>query len=211
VGSPKAHERFHDIIANEHHCEAVFGVMRKAVLRGTPLIGNYIASDRVLLSLLSVYGRFHELPDYLFFQREHAGRSVKGKDHEVTAWFDPTRGEEIVFPLWRLFWEYLLVAIKATTGMRERTRCLWEVAKWAGDNWRDFKWDLSAGVDRVLLLRGYRPAYRHLHRWLLWGRHRLPNWLTTSTALIVMLVVEGFHWALNGEKGRRWNGTKKPT
>jgi glycosyltransferase involved in cell wall biosynthesis len=209
LASPRAHERFHDIIANRHGCEAVFGVIRADVLRRTPLIGNYIASDKVLLALLSIYGRFHELPDYLFFQREHEGRSVKGRDHEVTAWFDPSRGEEIVFPFWRISWEYLRIAVKGTTGLGERLRCLWEVARWGRANWRGYKWDLSSGVNRVLLLRGSRPIYRYLHKWLLWGRQRLPNWLTTSTALVVMLVVEGFHWALGGEKGRRWNGTKK--
>ena len=210
LGSPRAHERFHDIIARRHGCEAVFGVIRADVLRRTPLIGNYMASDKVLLALLSICGRFHELPDYLFFQREHAGRSVKGKDHEVTAWFDPSRGEEIVFPFWRISWEYLLVAIKGATGLGERLRCLWEIAKWAKSNWRNYKWDLSSGVDRVLLLRGSRPIYRHLHKWLLSGRLRLPRWSVTSIALIVMLAVEGFHWAFKIEKrGRRWDGTTK--
>jgi hypothetical protein len=147
-----------------------------------------------------VYGRFHELPDYLFFQREHAGRSVKGKDHEVTAWFDPSRGEEIVFPFWRISWEYLLVAIKGATGFGERLRCLWEIAKWGKSNRQRYKWDLSSGVDRVLLLRGSRPIYRHLHKWILSGQLKLPNWMATSIALIVMLVVEGFHWAFSTDK-----------
>lgn len=207
LGSPRAHERFHDIIANRHGCEAVFGVMRTDALRRTPLIGNYMASDKVLLALLSVRGRFHELPDYLFFQREHLGRSVKGHDHEVTAWFDPRRENEIVFPFWRISWEYLLVAIKGPSRFLDRLRCLWELATWGAGNWRSYKWDLSSGVDRVLLLRGSRPIYRPLHKWLFSGRLWLPKWLATAIALIVMLIVEAFHRALGVE--RRWDGTKK--
>lgn len=210
LGSSKVHERFHDILANQHGCEAVFGVIRAGVLRETPLIGNYIASDRVLLALLSIHGRFHELPDYLFFQREHVGRSVKGRDHEVTAWFDPTRGEKIVFPFWRISWEYLLVAIKGPTRLGGRLRCVWEIVKWGKDNWRRYKWDLSSGVNRVLLLRGSRPIYRHLQKWILSGRLQLPTWMATLIALMVMLVVEGFHWGFGADKrARRWNGTKK--
>jgi hypothetical protein len=195
---------------NVHHCEAVFGVIRTNILRRTPLIGNYIASDRVLLALLATYGRFHELPEYLFFQRDHVGRPNKGADHVVTAWFDPARGARIVFPFWRISWEYLLVAIKGPTGLGARLRCLREVAKWGKANWRSYKWDLGAGVGRVLLLRGSRPVYRHLNKWILSGRLRLPSWLATSIALVVMLVVEGFHWVFRTDKrGRQWDRTKK--
>lgn len=67
LSSSRSDKRFHDIIINRHGCESVFGVIRTSVLRKTPLIGNYIASDRVLLALLSIYGRFYELPEYLFF------------------------------------------------------------------------------------------------------------------------------------------------
>ena len=204
LSSPHAHERFHDIVANRHGCEAVFGVMRASTLRLTPSIGTYIASDRVLLALLSIHGRLHELPDCLFFQRDHTGNSVKGKEHEVTAWFDPKRGGKIVFPFWRIAWEYLLVAIKGPSRARERLRCVWELAKWAKSNRANFKWDLSSGVERVLLLRGSRPIYRQLHRWILSGRFKLPNQVATFIALTTMLVVEGFHWAFRiGKLGLR--------
>jgi glycosyltransferase involved in cell wall biosynthesis len=203
IGSAKAHERFHDIVAIRHGCEAIFGVIRTDVLKQTPLIGNYIASDLILLAWLCTYGRFHELPDYLFFQREHATRSVKGNDHEVTAWFDPTRGKEIVFPFWRISWEFSRAAIRGGTGIGERLRCLWEVVKWEKQKWRVLKGDLSGGVDRVLLLRGQRPIYRPLKTWILSGRLKLPSWLATSIALIVMLVVEGYSRILGVDKQER--------
>jgi len=199
LDSRLAHKRFGNIVANLHGCEAVFGLIRADVLRRTPLIGNYIASDRVLLALLSLYGQFHELPDYLFFQREHAGRSVKGKDHEVTAWFDPRRREQIVFPLWRMSWEYFLVAAKGPLNWAERLRCMVRLLIWAKSNWINYRWDLSAGVDRVLLLRHSQPVYRPLERWVLSDRVKLPKKLATAIALVVMLIVEGIRWAFKSD------------
>ena len=191
LGSPRMHERFHDIILNRHGCESVFGLIRADKLQQTPLIGTYIASDRVLLALLSILGKFTELPDYLFSQREHAGRSVKGKDHEVTAWFDPTRGKEIVFPCWRLFREYSGICIRTSMPFQERILCFWQVAKWVKSNSQLLRWDLSAGIDRVLLLRGTRPVYGYLQKWVLSDRFPAPKWIAKSIALVVMFVVEG--------------------
>lgn len=191
--SPKAYERFRDIVANRHHCEAVFGLIRSGVLRQTPLIGNYMAADRVLLAVLATFGGFHELPEYLFYQRDHAQRPLWGKDHEVTAWFDPARGEEIVFPFWRFSWEYLRAAVKAPLAPGERLRCAWVVARWGSQNLKSYKYDLSSGVDRVLQVRGDRPAYRFLSKWVLSGRLKLPGPVATGLAMLVMLFVEGFH------------------
>jgi hypothetical protein len=202
LGCHAVHKRFRDIVANLHGCEAIFGVMRADVLRQTPLIGSYIASDRVLLALLSIHGRFHEISDYLFFQREHQGRSVKGNDHEVTAWFDPSRRERIVFPLWRISWEYLWVALKGPSSLVERLRCLRELITWTKSNWIKYQWDLSAGVERVLLLRGSRPVYHRLQKWVLSDRLKLPNKLATAIALVVMLIVEGVRWTFRSDPFR---------
>lgn len=208
--SPRAHERFHDIIAKRHGCEAVFGVIRADGLRRTPLIGNYIGSDRVLLALLSIEGRFHELPDYLFFFREHTRRSVKGQDHEVTVWFDPMREGKIVFPEWRILSEYLRTIARASLVPSERLRCLWQLVKWVRCNGQTLKWDLTSALDRVLPLRGSHLVYRHLHKWILSGRFPLPKWMATSIGLFVMIVVEGSRWAFRVDKwSYRWNDTRK--
>ena len=203
LASPHAHERFRDIIENRHGCESVFGVVRSDELRNTPLIGSYMVSDRVLLALLSIDGRFHELPDYLFYQRDHGDRPLKGEDHEVTAWFDPRRGQRIVFPYWRLSWEYLCVALRRPRTIGQRLRCGWEVAKWSARHWKEYKWDLSSAVDRVILVRGDRPAYRSLNKWILSGRLKLPNPVATAIALLVMVFVEGFHWLFHANRVSR--------
>jgi len=37
----------------------------------TPLFGNYIGADRNILAEISLIGRAYEIPEYLFFRREH--------------------------------------------------------------------------------------------------------------------------------------------
>lgn len=201
VCSTKAHERFGNIIMNRHGCEAVFGLIRSDTLCQTPLIGNYIASDLVLLALLSIYGRFFELPDYLFYQREHPGRSVKGEDHEVTEWFDPARARQIVFPWWRVLWEYALIVARKPMVVRERILCFLQVARWIRTNGRRLKWDLKDGVERALLLRGSRRTYHSLSKWILSGKLPIPSWAATSIALVVIACVEGSNWVF---RSSRW-------
>ena len=53
-------------LAHQH-----LGLIRMAHLRQTHLLGTYVASDINLLAELSLYGRFFELPDRVFFRRFH--------------------------------------------------------------------------------------------------------------------------------------------
>jgi glycosyltransferase involved in cell wall biosynthesis len=71
IDSWKPHERFGDLIGIHNPCWPIFGVMRARVLRMTPLFGNYIATDRNLLAEISLVGRMYEIPEYLFFRRDH--------------------------------------------------------------------------------------------------------------------------------------------
>jgi glycosyltransferase involved in cell wall biosynthesis len=54
-----------------------FGVIRTRELKTTSLVGGYAGADHVLLARLALLGRFHEVPEYLFFYREHPWQSTK--------------------------------------------------------------------------------------------------------------------------------------
>ena len=72
------HERFRDVVFRDAgECNAVFGLIRMDVLRKTALIGNYPASDMILLSELALHGNFHELPEALFYRRDHPQTSIR--------------------------------------------------------------------------------------------------------------------------------------
>jgi glycosyltransferase involved in cell wall biosynthesis len=72
IDSQKMHERFRDLISIKHNpCWPIFGVMRSDILKRTPLHGNYPGADGNLLAEIALYGRIFEIPEYLFFRRDH--------------------------------------------------------------------------------------------------------------------------------------------
>lgn len=58
-------------------CGAIFGVFRKSAVDKTLLHRKYYQSDRPLLSELALLGPFLYVPEAVFFNREHAKRSMR--------------------------------------------------------------------------------------------------------------------------------------
>ncbi|MEA2093023.1 MAG: glycosyltransferase family 2 protein, partial [Pseudomonadota bacterium] len=77
LGSGKPHVRFRASLLppTDPVPLPIFGVIRSAILRKTPLQAGFAGCDRALLSELCLYGRFHEVPEALFLQREHKERA----------------------------------------------------------------------------------------------------------------------------------------
>jgi glycosyltransferase involved in cell wall biosynthesis len=72
IDSQKMNERFRDLISIQHNpCWPIFGVIRSDILKRTPLHGNYPGADGNLLAEIALYGRIFEIPEYLFFRRDH--------------------------------------------------------------------------------------------------------------------------------------------
>jgi glycosyltransferase involved in cell wall biosynthesis len=72
IDSTKIHERFGDLISLMHNpCWPIFGVTYASIMKKTPLHGDYLGADGNLLAELSLYGRIYEIPEYLFFRRDH--------------------------------------------------------------------------------------------------------------------------------------------
>lgn len=131
--SPIPHERFREAF-RPTETFPLAGVIRSAVLGRTPLLGSYADQDLPLLAELSLYGRFHEIPEFLFLCREHPERSVRvydqGQPHQGMAWYDPTRAGRLIFPAWRLLGEYLRGILRAPIDAGERLRCCAQVLRW---------------------------------------------------------------------------------
>ncbi|HZW05053.1 MAG TPA: glycosyltransferase family 2 protein, partial [Anaerolineaceae bacterium] len=113
--------RFQDLVLTNHFCVAVFGVIRRAVLEKTPLIAKYVGSDRVLLAELALHGRLFEVPEYLFFRRDHPDTSGRRFTmYRRLAWFDPKQKGRLYYPYWRLGAEFFLTARRAAGNFRCR-------------------------------------------------------------------------------------------
>jgi len=115
---------------------AVFGLMRRAVLGRTRLIGKYAGSDRPLLSELSLLGKFYEVPEHLFFYRFHEEQSWGGNKSAQAqqAWYDPRRAGKVTFPQWRLLREHVRSIERSPVGLRERVSCYLYMGYWMAKN-----------------------------------------------------------------------------
>ena len=144
-------ERFAEVIRFWRGAPAIWGVIRRGVLKKTPLIGYYYASDLVLLAELALYGQFYEVPEDLLFHRDHQSRSVYDTTrHSVRAWLDPTKAKRITFPMWRWFLEYLLAIRRAPLSWSERRQCYLHAARWFRWHWNYAKDDLNFFATQIL-------------------------------------------------------------
>ncbi len=122
-------------------CNAVFGVMRTAVLRRTARIGPYPGSDVVLVTELALYGGFHRLSSATFFRRDHAAASSAAGNRTVEytlAFYDPKKPKR----KWMRAWRHLC----------ERWRAIRRAPMTAWERWQCIRWLLrEAVIDRSKL------------------------------------------------------------
>jgi len=152
VDSPQIHQRFHDLICIPHQCFPVFGVIRSNILRRTQLIGSFSSSDRTLLAELSLYGRFHEVPEYLFMRRIHSqssGPAYKNR-RARTAWFDPAKANKLVFPHWRVGLEYFKAVQRAPLDVNTQTRCHGVLICYVRSHWKGLAMDIIKNAEMAL-------------------------------------------------------------
>lgn len=158
--SPRAHQRFRELIRMDHSCESMFGVIRADVLKRTSIHGDFPDSDRCMLAEVALCGRFYQLPDLLFFHREHAEQVTRQfpSRQERMARLNPERHLLMVFPYFRQFREYIVAIQRTPLSRRERIRCYYEMMRWVRNNARRLIRDLTYFV--VSLLRPCVLAYR---------------------------------------------------
>lgn len=111
---------------------AVFGLIRTDALKSVPPLGNYGASDQILLAQLALRGRFHRIPEYLFFNRDHQQRSIRAYSgrRRQTLWLDPGMRRKVYFAEWRMLREFVRSVQVAPLERVERFLCYWEISKY---------------------------------------------------------------------------------
>lgn len=138
--APRPRERYaayHQRFRHSRKCNAVFGVMRTAILRRTAMIGNYVASDEVLLGELALHGEIVEVPETLFFRRDHPGSSVRAyRIEDRLAWFDPARQGQLNLPTWAWLNGQIGAVRRAPLPPLERLACAQTLGRWGWRNKR---------------------------------------------------------------------------
>jgi glycosyltransferase involved in cell wall biosynthesis len=159
IDSPRPWVRFRDLVLIDHNCVGVFGLIRRQALAQTPLIGTYVGSDRVLLAELGLRGRFCEIPQQLFFRRNHPQTSVRTyNEYERASWFDPRKANRLTFPNWRKGWEYLRCIARAWPGWKDSLFSAAVVALWFKNYRKRLAMDLRMAAQRSKARR--RPPGR---------------------------------------------------
>ncbi|MBI9082526.1 MAG: glycosyltransferase family 2 protein [Desulfobacterales bacterium] len=131
INSPRPETRFAELVLKDHQCTPIFGLIRREPLARTKGIAPYIASDRVLLAELSLRGRLWQIPDELFFSREHGGRSIRTLPfHQRAHWYDPRLAGRRTLPHWRFFTEYVRCIHRLPLQGCTRMACMVHLLRW---------------------------------------------------------------------------------
>jgi glycosyltransferase involved in cell wall biosynthesis len=153
IQSPRASERFVHLIQKVRLCNAVYGLIRANVLKRTALIGNYIASDSALLAELTLYGKFWEIPEFLFYRRFHPNDTSRKKTSELVEFHDPKIRDQVPMTSWTRLSEYFLAIERAPLDISEKMRLryrLFRMVIWARNG---LVYELSLAIRQVFRRR----------------------------------------------------------
>jgi len=172
VNSWKPHERFGDLISIRNPCWSIFGVMRAGSLKKTPLHGSYIGADRNLLAEIGLLGRIFEIPEHIFFRRDHQQAYTRrfceqdfainvAKYDEQLAWW--SKNSWTYFPNWKNLFEFLRPIRRVKLNWIERLLCYTQILKWLiKEEWRYLEYDIEnlltkhSRLGRILIPR-FKP------------------------------------------------------
>jgi glycosyltransferase involved in cell wall biosynthesis len=106
--SLRAPERFRSMLYGKAG-DDVYGVIRTEVLRRTALLDSYHHSDRTITAELALQGPFYQIPDWLYFRRDHPDRAERARPtmRSRCANMDPLRANRWRNPTVRLYTEYI--------------------------------------------------------------------------------------------------------
>jgi glycosyltransferase involved in cell wall biosynthesis len=132
ANSSNPRDRFGELTILYRRCIYAYGLIRSDELRKTSLIGTYPDADRVLLVELSLLGRYYEIPEYLFFIREHAEQFTKTytEPYLRAGWLDPSKEGKISYWHWRTFFEYFIRIHRFSPELYDKACCIRHMVNW---------------------------------------------------------------------------------
>lgn len=155
-------ERYFKLVRYGHGCHPLYGLIRTAILRRVTPLGSYPSSDLVLLGQLALHGQFCEVPERLFFKRDHPNTSVRAHNafRARLAWYDPSRKGTLHLTRWQWFFEYLRAISSAPLSHSEKNRCYQQVGRWLTWNWLFLLKDVLKAISWPILKLVLRFEWR---------------------------------------------------
>ena len=135
TSAPQAPERFRSLLFGSGGDDD-YGVIRTDVLRRTAMKESYHHADRTIIAELALYGRFYQIPDWLYFRRDHPQRAQHAHPtvRKRCSNMDPRRASRMRHPAVRLYYEYIWAFIRmihrAPLPTADKRRCYWHLVQW---------------------------------------------------------------------------------
>jgi glycosyltransferase involved in cell wall biosynthesis len=130
LDSPRSSERFGAIILKPHWCVEMFGLIRASSLAQTHVMSNYFGGDKTMLAELALLGRFLHVPEPLFINRDHPGRSMRAVPFHRRQAFHNTASRRQRVTHWALYTDYWRAVHRLVQDKREKARCYGKLAHW---------------------------------------------------------------------------------
>lgn len=112
------------------------GVIRTRVLRGVAPKNSYHHADRTIISELALNGPFYQIPEWLYFRRDHPARAERmfRTVRSRCVNMDPRRANRLRHPVIRLHaeyvWGYIDAIRRSPLPADERRKCYRHLAHW---------------------------------------------------------------------------------
>lgn len=133
TATPRAPERFRSILFDSGGDDD-YGVMRAEVLRRTAMKESYHHADHTIVAEIGLHGPFYQVPDWLYFRREHPGQNGQATMRRRCANMDPRRADRLRHPAVRLYgeyvWGYIAGIRRAPLSAADRRECYRYLAQW---------------------------------------------------------------------------------
>lgn len=114
----------------------IYGVIRTSALRRVMPLDSYHHAEHTIVAALSLYGPFHQVPEWLYFRRDHpqqAERAYAAMRARCSN-MDRRRANRLRHPLVRLYaeylWGYVTAVHRAPLTSQERRACYGHMARW---------------------------------------------------------------------------------
>ena len=133
TATPRAPDRFRSMLFGSGGDDD-YGVMRMDVRRRTALMGSHHHSDRTITAEIVLHGPFYQVPDWLYFRREHAGQNGHAPVRRRCVNMDPRRADRLRHPAVRLYgeyvWGYIRAIKRAPLSPADRRECYRYLMQW---------------------------------------------------------------------------------
>jgi glycosyltransferase involved in cell wall biosynthesis len=132
--NPRPHLRLRSLL-NTDGGNDIYGLIRTDVMSAVRPHNSYLHADRTFMAELALAGPWYQVPEILYFRRDHPNRTSRTSSSRGFATrLDPRRQNRWRHPLLRLYVEYVWgwaqAVWSAPIPVGEKSRCMIEVATW---------------------------------------------------------------------------------